>query len=66
MFSKSACRIRRALSDKSGAVTVDFIVLTASVIIMFLLVIAPIYTGSEDLVNQISERLVAHASSIYN
>jgi predicted PurR-regulated permease PerM len=63
MFNKLARQVRRALQQRCGAVTVDFVVLTASVIIMFMLVIEPVYRGSTSLVNQISERLIAHASS---
>jgi predicted PurR-regulated permease PerM len=63
MFSNLARQVRRAFQQRRGAVTIDFVVLTASVIIMFMLVIEPVYRGSTSLVNQISERMLAHALS---
>jgi hypothetical protein len=49
-----------------GAVTVDFMVLLAGVIFLFFLVIELIYTGSDALVAQVTERMLSYADSIYN
>lgn len=65
MFSKLCSRVSAALSSRSGAVTVDFVVLSAGVITVFLLVVQPIYSGSRGLVEGINAKLAAHASTIW-
>lgn len=54
--------MKQIFEDKRGAVTVDFVVMTASVIVIFLLTITPVYEQSSAFVAQISDRLIEHAS----
>lgn len=57
--------LMRPLGQQDGAVTADFVVLTAGVIIIFLLVVEPIYNGSQSMVGEINEALFSHASSVW-
>ncbi|MFT6227069.1 MAG: hypothetical protein ACJARE_001470 [Paracoccaceae bacterium] len=66
MLSKICSHIAASLSSRSGAVTVDFVVLTAGIITLFLLVIQPIYSGSRGLVDEINTMLVSHASTMWD
>jgi hypothetical protein len=65
MFSKLCSLAATALSSRSGAVTVDFVVLTAGVITVFILVVQPIYSGSSGLVEEINAVLASHASNMW-
>jgi hypothetical protein len=66
MISRVRRRLSTALSSRSGAVTVDFGVLTAGVITVFILVVQPIYNGSRGLVEDINAKLVSHASTVWD
>ncbi|MGG7566673.1 hypothetical protein ACQ5SO_11010 [Rhodovulum sp. DZ06] len=55
----------RPMQQQDGAVTADFVVLTAGVIIIFLLIIEPIYNGSQSMVGEINDELIKHASSVW-
>ena len=65
MLSYLSSRVAAALSSRSGAVTVDFVVLTAGVITVFILVVQPIYSGSRGLVEEINAVLASHASTLW-
>lgn len=49
--------IKNFRSDEDGAVTVDFVVLTAAIVVLGLAVGAAISSGAEDLANDIEETL---------
>ena len=50
-------KIRRSFSDESGAVTVDWVVLTASVVILAIGAIVALQGGLDDLVTEINSEL---------
>ena len=49
--------IKRFLSDESGAVTVDWVVLTAGVVILAVVVMPPIQTAVVDMAVMIGEQV---------
>ncbi|PXW72638.1 hypothetical protein C7964_101752 [Loktanella sp. PT4BL] len=49
--------IKNFRSDEDGAVTVDFVVLTAAIVVLGLAVGAAISSGAQDLANDIEETL---------
>ncbi len=65
MKTKHFSRLLRPFTRRDGAVTADFVVLTAGVIVIFMLMIQPIYDGSRSMVSQINDRLLEHASSVW-
>lgn len=56
-------KLSKCLRDRDGAVTVDFVILTASVVIIFTLIVSPIYEQTGAFVVQISDKLVEYAGS---
>ena len=50
-------KIRRAFADESGAVTVDWVVLTAAVVILSIGAITALDTGVDGLVTDIDEAI---------
>ncbi|WP_341367073.1 hypothetical protein [Yoonia sp. BS5-3] len=49
--------IKNFKNDEDGAVTVDFVVLTAAIVLLGLAVAAAIRTGAQDLANDIQDEL---------
>jgi Flp pilus assembly pilin Flp len=49
--------IKRFLADESGAVTVDWVVLTAGVVILAVVVMPPIQTAVVDMAVMIGEQV---------
>lgn len=66
MFKNSIRALSRALTGRRGAVTVDFVILCAGVIMIFLVIIEPIYTGSRSMVGEINAKLIEHASDTWD
>ena len=66
MFKNPFRALPRAMAGRRGAVTVDFVILCAGVIILFLLIIEPIYSGSRSMVAEINEVLIEHASRTWD
>lgn len=66
MFQNPIRALVRAMTGRRGAVTVDFVILCAGVIILFLLIVEPIYTGSRSMVADINAELMKHASRTWD
>lgn len=67
MLSKLCNDVAATLSSRSGAVTVDFVVLTASIVtICYFLVIAPVYSGSIDMLTAVNDALVAFTARLFD
>ncbi len=67
MLSRLCSHVASALSSRSGAVTVDFVVLTASVVtICYFLVIAPVYSGSIDMLTAVNDALLAFTDRLFD
>ena len=56
--------IKNFMSDDDGAITVDFVVLTAAICILGLLVLAAISLGATGLANEIQNSLGNQALAI--
>ena len=65
MFKNLLRTIARPFSRRRGAVTADFVVLTAGVIIIFLLIVQPVYDGSRSMISDINDKLAEHASTVW-
>ena len=50
-------KIRTAFAEKTGAVTVDWVVLTAAVVILSIGAISALDTGIEDMIESINKQL---------
>ena len=50
-------KIRTAFAEKTGAVTVDWVVLTAAVVILSIGAISALDTGIEDMIDSINQQL---------
>lgn len=57
IFSKIITKIRAAMTDDSGAVTVDWVVLTAAVVILSIGAISSLDTGIASLITDINGEL---------
>jgi len=56
--------IEKFHNDEEGAVTVDFVVLTAAIVILGLAVGTAISNGAENLANEIETNLNAQATNV--
>jgi len=56
--------IEKFHNDEEGAVTVDFVVLTAAIVILGLAVGTAISNGAENLANEIETNLNAQAANV--
>ena len=63
-FSNIRSRVISALEDESGAVTVDWVVLTAAVVILSIGAISALDTGISGLTGQISSALTATGTDV--
>ena len=57
-------KARRVISDESGAVTVDWVVLTAAVVILSIGAIAALDTGVDSMITEISTQLSTGATTV--
>ena len=51
--------LRKFRADEDGAVTVDWVVITAAIVTLAILIFAVIQTGTESLANKISTNVSA-------
>ena len=58
--------IKNFRNDEDGAVTVDFVVLTAAIVLLGLAVGTAISNGAEDLANEIQEALNDQTDNLNN
>ena len=58
--------IKNFRNDEDGAVTVDFVVLTAAIVVLGLAVGSAISTGAEGLANEIEDELTASGTRLPN
>ncbi len=57
-------KIRAAIADKSGAVTVDWVVLTAAVVVLSIGAISVLDTGIDGMITAIDDQLTAGAEAV--
>ena len=53
------CRLKRFIGDTDGAVTVDWVVLSAAVIGLGMLVLGPVAYGTENLTQKVADYIRA-------
>ena len=53
------CRLKRFIGDTDGAVTVDWVVLSAAVIGLGMLVLGPVAYGTENLTQKVADYISA-------
>ncbi len=51
--------LRQFLKAESGAITVDWVMLTAAIIAMSLIVFVPLFTSADGVANQIAGDIIA-------
>lgn len=59
-------KVRRAIFDDSGAVTVDWVVLTAAVVILSIGAIAALDSGVDSMITAVSSQLSTGTTEVGN